>query len=129
MARVLYPAFLDFVGRRVLVVGAGAVATGKIPRLVEVGAQVVVVAPEIAPAIEHLPIEIARRPFQPSDATRLDSREIFREAVFLWITPRATPRAISGWTFFSASAASAFLPSAIADSTALMKVRMRPIRE
>ena len=24
------------------------------------------------------------------------SRENFREAVFLWITPRATPRAISG---------------------------------
>ena len=34
--------------------------------------------------------------FQPSDATRLDSREIFRAAVFLWITPRATPRIISG---------------------------------
>jgi hypothetical protein len=67
--------------------------------------------------------------FQPSDATRLDSLEIFREAVFLWITPRATPRAISGCTFFNASAASAFLPDAIADSTCLMKLRIRLIRE
>ena len=67
MARVLYPAFLDFVGRRVLVVGAGPVAAGKIPRLVDAGASVVVVAPEVAPSIEHLPVEIERRPFRPSD--------------------------------------------------------------
>jgi uroporphyrin-III C-methyltransferase/precorrin-2 dehydrogenase/sirohydrochlorin ferrochelatase len=67
MARVLYPAFLDFVGRRVLVVGAGPVAAGKIPRLVEAGAQVVVVAPEIAPSIEHHAVEILRRPFRPAD--------------------------------------------------------------
>src|SRR5262245_36909805 len=67
MARVLYPAFLDFVGRRVLVVGAGTVASAKIPRLVEAGARVVVVAPDIAPSIEHLPIEILRRAFEPGD--------------------------------------------------------------
>src|SRR6185503_8149018 len=80
---------------------------------------------------------VSRRPvgssvatlFQPSDATRFESRENFREAVFLWITPRATPRAISGWTCFNASAASVFLPDSIADSTALMKVRMRLTRE
>src|SRR6476659_3694041 len=45
------------------------------------------------------------------------------------MTPRATPRAISGWTALRASAASAFLPDAIADSTCLMKVRMRLTRE
>jgi len=59
----------------------------------------------------------------------LDSRENFLAAVFLWITPRATPRAISGCIALSASAASFFLPAATADSTALMKVRMRLIRE
>src|SRR5205085_4388584 len=62
---------------------------------------------------------------QPSAATRLASRENFRDAVFLWITPRATPRNSSGCAFLSASAASAFLPVASADSTALMVVRMR----
>src|SRR4051812_33502310 len=70
-----------------------------------------------------------QREIQPSDATLLDRREILRDAVFLWITPRETPRAISGWTAFRASAASAFLPDAIADSTCLMKVRMRLTRE
>ena len=39
MARTLFPAFLDFVGRRVLVVGAGVVAAQKIPRLLEAGAK------------------------------------------------------------------------------------------
>ena len=67
MARVLYPAFLDLVGRRVLVVGAGPVAAGKIPRLVDAGASVVVVAPDVTPSIEHLPVEIKRRPFGPGD--------------------------------------------------------------
>ena len=58
----------------------------------------------------------------------LTGAKISAAAVFLWMTPRATPRAISGWAFFSASAASAFLPDASADSTALMKVRMRLTR-
>jgi uroporphyrin-III C-methyltransferase/precorrin-2 dehydrogenase/sirohydrochlorin ferrochelatase len=84
MARVLYPAFLDFVGRRVLVVGAGNVAAGKIPRLVDAGANVVVVAPEISPSIEHLPIEILRRPFQPAD---LDG---------CWFVVSAAPSAVNG---------------------------------
>src|SRR6185503_8746627 len=44
------------------------------------------------------------------------------------MTPRATPRASSGWAAFKALAASAFLPESSADSTALMKVRMRPTR-
>ena len=43
------------------------------------------------PAITHFGID-----FQPSEATRLDSRENLRAAVFLWITPRETPLAISG---------------------------------
>jgi hypothetical protein len=76
------------------------------------------------------PHETVPKPgFQPSEEIRLDSRETFRAAVFLWITPRATPRAISGCTFFIPSAASALLPEAIADSTALMKLLMRLIRE
>src|SRR3569623_1309749 len=68
------------------------------------------------------------RQSQPSAATLLTSRENFREAVFLCKTPRATPRAISGCTRFKASAASVFLPDAIADSTCFAKVRIRLIR-
>ena len=43
------------------------------------------------PDLTHFGID-----FQLSEATRLDRRENFREAVFLWITPRETPLAISG---------------------------------
>ena len=67
MGRQLYPSFLDIVGRRVLVVGGGPVAAGKIPRLLEAGARVVVVAPALVRAIEQLPVEIERRGFEPAD--------------------------------------------------------------
>jgi uroporphyrin-III C-methyltransferase/precorrin-2 dehydrogenase/sirohydrochlorin ferrochelatase len=67
MARVLFPAFLDLVGRRVLVVGGGSVAASKISRLLEAGAHVVVVAPDVVTDVEQLPVEIHRRAFAPAD--------------------------------------------------------------
>ncbi len=67
MPRQLFPAFLDLVGRRVLVVGGGSVAAAKIPRLLEAGAHLVVVAPAVTAAIEAEPVEIVRRPFVTSD--------------------------------------------------------------
>jgi len=67
MARQLFPAFLDLVGRRVVVVGGGPVAASKAPRVLEAGAHVVVIAPEVIAELEQLPVEIHRRPFRPSD--------------------------------------------------------------
>jgi uroporphyrin-III C-methyltransferase/precorrin-2 dehydrogenase/sirohydrochlorin ferrochelatase len=67
VARNLFPAFLDFTDRRVLVVGGGNVASAKAARLVDAGARVVVVAPEIAPDLEHLPVTVIRRGFEPRD--------------------------------------------------------------
>lgn len=67
MARALFPSFLDLVGRRVVVVGGGNVAALKVPRLLEAGAHVVVVAPRVVPAIEREPVEILLRRFAPTD--------------------------------------------------------------
>ena len=75
MARLLFPAFLDLVGRRVLVVGGGRVALAKVVRVLDAGADVVVVAPSIARDLECLAadpprahaVEIHRRPFQAMD--------------------------------------------------------------
>ncbi len=66
-----YPLGLMLAGRRVLVVGGGAVASRRIPALLEAGADVVVVAPEVTPAMHGLADAgrlrwVARR-FQPSD--------------------------------------------------------------
>jgi siroheme synthase-like protein len=44
----LFPAFLKLTGRRVLVVGGGAIATQKIPGLLEAGARVHVVSPKLS---------------------------------------------------------------------------------
>lgn len=66
-----YPVFLRLNGRRCVVVGGGAVATRKVGALVRDGADVTVVAPEIAPEIEALAesggLQIVRRPFEPDD--------------------------------------------------------------
>ena len=47
MTASLFPAFLKLADRQVLVVGGGAIATGKIPGLLEAGAKVTVVAPNV----------------------------------------------------------------------------------
>jgi siroheme synthase-like protein len=63
----LYPAFLKLAGRRVVVVGGGPVAAGKIAGLAAAGALVEVVAPEIRPEIEAAGVTIHRRAFEPAD--------------------------------------------------------------
>jgi uroporphyrin-III C-methyltransferase / precorrin-2 dehydrogenase / sirohydrochlorin ferrochelatase len=45
---------LDLAGRRVLVVGAGAVAARRLPKLVAAGAEVLVVSPTATPAVEAM---------------------------------------------------------------------------
>jgi uroporphyrin-III C-methyltransferase / precorrin-2 dehydrogenase / sirohydrochlorin ferrochelatase len=49
-----YPSGLRLAGRRVVVVGGGNVAQRRIPGLLAVGAEVVVVSPEVTPAVEGL---------------------------------------------------------------------------
>ena len=63
----LFPVFLKLSGRRVLVVGAGAVAGGKIRALVDAGAVVEVVAPDVAATVEALGVHVHRREFHPDD--------------------------------------------------------------
>jgi uroporphyrin-III C-methyltransferase/precorrin-2 dehydrogenase/sirohydrochlorin ferrochelatase len=64
----MYPVFLSFAGRRVVVVGGGPVAASKIAALVAEGAQVTVVAPDVRPEIERrAEVTIVRRPFEPQD--------------------------------------------------------------
>jgi uroporphyrin-III C-methyltransferase / precorrin-2 dehydrogenase / sirohydrochlorin ferrochelatase len=64
---MLFPTFLKLGGRRVLVVGGGPVAAGKLRGLLEAQAVVKVVAPAIVPEIAAAPVETVVRPFQPSD--------------------------------------------------------------
>ena len=66
-----YIACVDLEGRSVLVVGAGRVAHEKASGLLDCGAAVTVVAPEIAPEVAALPVELLQRRYQSSD---LDGR-------------------------------------------------------
>ena len=67
---MLFPTFLKLGGRRVLLVGGGPVAAGKLRGLLEAGARVKVVAPTIVPEIASTAstlVETAVRPFERSD--------------------------------------------------------------
>jgi len=64
---MLFPTFLKLGGRTVLVVGAGPVAAGKLRGLLDAGAVVKVVAPELHAEILAAPVEVVQRPFVPAD--------------------------------------------------------------
>ena len=53
-----YPAGLRLQGRRVVVIGGGHVAQRRVPALLAVGAEVVLVSPEVTPALEGLAGEL-----------------------------------------------------------------------
>lgn len=63
----VFPVFLRLAGRRVLMVGAGPVAAGKLTGLLDAGAQVTVVAPEVVAEIAAAPVELRRRAFEAQD--------------------------------------------------------------
>ncbi len=58
MTRALYPVFLDLRDLPVVVVGGGTVASGKLSGLLDAGARVTVVAPQICDAIRSPPTRI-----------------------------------------------------------------------
>ena len=60
-----FPLHLDVAGRRVLVVGGGAVAARRVRALLEAGAAVEVVSPEVADGFPDVPVQ--RREFAPAD--------------------------------------------------------------
>jgi uroporphyrin-III C-methyltransferase / precorrin-2 dehydrogenase / sirohydrochlorin ferrochelatase len=67
----LFPLFLKLAGRKVLVVGGGPVALGKVQALLEAGAAISVVAPEVVPELAALAekgnISLDRRSFETRD--------------------------------------------------------------
>ena len=63
----VFPVFLKLAGRRVLVVGGGPVAAGKLRALLDAEASIVVVAPDVVDNILDAAVEIRRREFRPED--------------------------------------------------------------
>lgn len=67
MTAPLLPLFVKLAGREVVVVGGGAMAAARVRQLVEAGARVTVVAPEIREDAAAGAAAVARRAFRPAD--------------------------------------------------------------
>lgn len=65
--RKFFPLFIDMNGKRCLVVGGGNIALRKINTLLQYGAIIKVIAPEIKDEIVNLDIEIEKREFKNED--------------------------------------------------------------
>jgi uroporphyrin-III C-methyltransferase/precorrin-2 dehydrogenase/sirohydrochlorin ferrochelatase len=86
----LLPLFVNLAGRRVVLVGGGPVAAGKLTQLVEAGAEVLVVSPDVHDDIAGSGVSIEGRPFRADDldgawlvvaaATPQVNREVARAA-------------------------------------------------
>lgn len=63
----LFPAFLKLRDRSVTVVGGGPVAASKLRALLDAGARVTVVAPEVTTGIAASGVDVRRRRFRASD--------------------------------------------------------------
>jgi len=83
--RFLLPLFLRVEGKSVVVVGGGAVASGKVQGLVLAGARVTVVAPVVRQEIRATRVSVIERVFRPGDldeawlAVAAGPREVNRE--------------------------------------------------
>jgi len=68
---MFYPAFIDLENRAVLIVGGGIVAERKVETLLETGARITVVSPQITEQLQNLAhsmrITVRQRNFIPSD--------------------------------------------------------------
>lgn len=66
-----YPIFIDLTEKRCLVIGGGRIAERKVKMLVEYGAKVSVISPELSLVLEQMArdgeIEIKKRKFTPGD--------------------------------------------------------------
>lgn len=63
----MFPAFLKLESRRVIVIGGGRVAAGKVDALLAAGADVTVIAPEVQPEIERAGVTVQKRAFEDAD--------------------------------------------------------------
>jgi siroheme synthase-like protein len=99
-----YPVNLVLAGRPVLVVGGGRVALGKVEGLLDAGAAVTVVAPEVLDDVARRPVTVERRRYEAGEAARYrlvvtatgdpeDDQRVFHdaEAAGVWVNSADDP--------------------------------------
>lgn len=63
----VFPVFLKMRGKKVVVIGGGAMALEKVPALIDAGAELTLIAPSIRDEIRALPVECVERAYRDGD--------------------------------------------------------------
>lgn len=104
-----FPIFLQMTGRRCLVIGGGAVGERKVASLLEAGAAVTVISPEVSEHIAHWSkkslLDCIARPYQPGDLAEYEiafvatanpevSEQVLKEGrkLGVWVNAADDPR-------------------------------------
>ncbi len=92
-----YPIFLNMRGRRAIVVGGGKVAERKVRKLVEAGARVRVISPELTARLARLAaqkvIKVTRRRYRKDDIAAVGVRRLADDAPSLVFAATNDPAA------------------------------------
>jgi siroheme synthase-like protein len=118
-APALHPLFLKLAGRRVLLVGGGAVAVAKHRGLRAAGAAITVVAPAVDPALRVAGTTVVERAFVPADVDGA------------WLVVAAAPPAVNREVLAAAEARRVFVNAvddpAAATAYAAAVIRRGPV--
>ena len=68
----LLPVMLDLTGRTVVIIGGGQVALRRATSMLDAGADITVIAPQIDPKLEALDLRTEARPYQHGDLNHAD---------------------------------------------------------
>ena len=65
-----FPLFIDIRGKKVLVIGGGKIAEGRIKILTDFGAEITVISPKITRYIENTDIHLIKRKYKKGDISK-----------------------------------------------------------
>jgi len=65
--KTFFPLFIDIRGKKVLVIGGGKIAEGRIKILTDFGAEITVISPKVTEYIENTDIHLIKRKYKKGD--------------------------------------------------------------
>ena len=68
--KTFFPLFIDMCGKKVLVIGGGKIAEGRIKILTDFGAEITVISPKVTKYIKNTNIHLIKRKYKKGDISK-----------------------------------------------------------